>query len=1233
MRALGYAVLVLALLLALLVALPFTATGTRWLVQRLDALEVIDAGYREGSLLGELRLSHLRIAVADVTVALDDIALQLEPGCLLRSEFCFRELRVQSLAVAVAETAAADAPEAAAPADDSLVEMPYPLKSDALEVVHARVSWPGGHWEQRGLRAAASFVGPLLRVSRAELDTAQLVVEPGEDEGPYTGFEPIRIFLPLQIELDSLHLREGQLDLAGWTPELQGLELAGEWRGTRLALGSLALQRFSSDGLALQTTAGSGLLDFSARWPMRWALHATLAGDALPAALRERAMSVDVDGDFASLQVALGGSGDPDLSLAGTLDILAAGLPFSFLGSAGWPAGSTLGSVAGVAEPFAALQLETPVRFEASGNLEAQVLQLSAAASGLGYSALDLQAMATLEAGELKIQSLSLGDSGSGSDVQFTGSLALATPWQLRGKLVSSGLQLPEGLLPGAGRLQGEAEVEAGGEAESWQLRFPAIDIEGSVKGMPARVSGFAGLAAGLQLLPADLDARLNGAQLKLQLDGHGGAPDRLQVSVDDLGRWVEGARGSFELQARGALLQGDVALEGSASGVLMDKLRMPGATLSGHWRRSSGQLDAQLAVPELEYTGQRLQQLVLGLRGSESAHQLTLQVAGDLATAVTVDGGLGAGGWRGVLSPLELATRSGPWRLAEPVALAWESRTSSVSLAAHCWQHPEFELCARRAQFGMVGDVDVHLTGDVEAFNGLLPPDLRVKGALDSALAASWGPDRSVQVTASGQASDVTITRLFGLGESVTLAWDLAELHVQRGEDKALAVDGSITRNGRRVASIRATLPAEASGELDGDLQLDALHLSAFAPWATLFSDLDGEVSGSVQLGGQVTSPSLTGALELARGHALVEGNPTALTDLALTVNLAGHAGRLSGSGLLGDGPVQLQGSFAWEPALSFDLAIDGENQRILLPPSSEALVSEKLQLAFAGNILDLDGTIQVHEGLLRHEELPEGGVALSPDVVEVDTAGNVVAESQPFQLRTDLSISIAEKFAVRGKNIQAVLGGTLQLEQQPSTPTQLFGSLNIAGGELNAYRQRLEIRRGTVDFSGPAQNPTLDVSAERRIRADNVTVGAHVYGPLESPQLDIYSDPPMSQSEAMSYLIRGRGLDAGAGADGAALALSVGADVVNQSGIVEGLNRLPLINNVAFGSSGEEDETAATVGGYLGDRIYLSYGVGLYEPINEFTARLYLQSRLWLEVVSRLENSVDLYYSFDIN
>jgi autotransporter translocation and assembly factor TamB len=253
---------------------------------------------------------------------------------------------------------------------------------------------------------------------------------------------------------------------------------------------------------------------------------------------------------------------------------------------------------------------------------------------------------------------------------------------------------------------------------------------------------------------------------------------------------------------------------------------------------------------------------------------------------------------------------------------------------------------------------------------------------------------------------------------------------------------------------------------------------------------------------------------------------------------------------------------------------------------------------------------------------------------VVEVDISGNVIRETTPFDISMNVGLLIEDKFMILGDMVNATVGGELQIRQRRRRPLQVFGNLNVIGGEVRAYQQHLRIRRGTIAFSGTPGNPELDVRAEREISTDNVVVGLHLEGTLNQPKLEVYSDPVMPHGETMSYLVRGRGLDSGAGADGVAMALSVGTSLVNQTALVSELNRIPGISNLEFGAEGStEDDTAATVGGYIGERLYLSYGMGIYEPINVLTARLYLQTRLWLEVVSRLENSVDLYYSFDID
>jgi autotransporter translocation and assembly factor TamB len=356
-------------------------------------------------------------------------------------------------------------------------------------------------------------------------------------------------------------------------------------------------------------------------------------------------------------------------------------------------------------------------------------------------------------------------------------------------------------------------------------------------------------------------------------------------------------------------------------------------------------------------------------------------------------------------------------------------------------------------------------------------------------------------------------------------------------------------------------------------------------------------------------------------------------LSELSLNLNLTGRDALLEGNGRVGEGTLMLSGNAALDPELSVTLNMKGERQSLLFPPSGGALVSQDLTLTANGTGVGITGQITVHEGRLEHEQLPEGSVDVSPDVVEVDYAGNVLREERVFDLTMDVGVQIEDKFRVLGTNIDTTVGGDLRLRQRSDEPLVLYGNLIVIGGELRAYGQSLRVKQGTISFAGAPDNPQLDLRAERDITLESIRVGVHVIGPLEEPELEIYSEPTMSQTEALSYLIRGRGLDVGAGADGTALAVSMGTSIVNRSGVTESLNKIPGLSNIGFGAEGSEDETAATVSGYIGERIYMSYGVGLYEPINILTARLYLQTRLWLEVVSRLENSFDIYYSFDID
>lgn len=70
--------------------------------------------------------------------------------------------------------------------------------------------------------------------------------------------------------------------------------------------------------------------------------------------------------------------------------------------------------------------------------------------------------------------------------------------------------------------------------------------------------------------------------------------------------------------------------------------------------------------------------------------------------------------------------------------------------------------------------------------------------------------------------------------------------------------------------------------------------------------------------------------------------------------------------------------------------------------------------------------------------------------------------------------------------------------------------------------------MRKGELLFSGPPDQPYLNIEAIRNPDAteDDVIAGVRVTGLADEPKAEI-SDPAMSQQAALSYLLRGQGLE----------------------------------------------------------------------------------------------------------
>ena len=133
------------------------------------------------------------------------------------------------------------------------------------------------------------------------------------------------------------------------------------------------------------------------------------------------------------------------------------------------------------------------------------------------------------------------------------------------------------------------------------------------------------------------------------------------------------------------------------------------------------------------------------------------------------------------------------------------------------------------------------------------------------------------------------------------------------------------------------------------------------------------------------------------------------------------------------------------------------------------------------------------------------------------------------------------------------------------------------------------------------------------REIKAREIRAGLLVRGTAQLPVLTVFSEPAMEQSEALSYLVTGKPLSALKSGEGdmlgtaaRALGTATGDLLAKSIGGRLGVDDIGVADDATLGGA------AFTIGKYLSPKLYLSYGVGIFDPGEVVTLR-YLMSRRW--------------------
>ncbi|MES3041055.1 MAG: translocation/assembly module TamB domain-containing protein [Pseudomonadota bacterium] len=449
------------------------------------------------------------------------------------------------------------------------------------------------------------------------------------------------------------------------------------------------------------------------------------------------------------------------------------------------------------------------------------------------------------------------------------------------------------------------------------------------------------------------------------------------------------------------------------------------------------------------------------------------------------------------------------------------------------------------------------------------------------------------------------------------------------------------VTLDGGNLGNAALTLrrnPRQAEPPLDADVVINALNLNALPVALPQGLSLAGRITGKLTLAGSLKQPRADGQLAWLDGAVQLPEFAIDWRPITLRANFNGNRVRW-----IGDLRDQQQGSarLTGDALLSKDwqaaLQIQGEQLSAGLKPMARLRFSPDLKIDASAREIKVRGQILVPYARIKLEDIKVAAARPSSDaVIVIDRQGrDPRLKSTPLEavaVDAYVTILMGDDVRVSGRGLDTSLKGRLALTQRADTFLAANGELSFGSDAyFEAYGQRLSIRTGRFLFAGPIGRPDINLEAIRVV--DDVTVGLRLTGRSPNTSAALFADQSMTQEEMLSYLVLGRSLSntgTPTQAEQQALALGAALKLTGRSGIFDKLGSRFGVQDFALGTEGDSSATKVAISGRLTSKLFISFGIGLFDQSQAVKLRYRLSPKLSLEALSSLESAITLFYTF---
>jgi translocation and assembly module TamB len=983
---------------------------------------------------------------------------------------------------------------------------------------------------------------------------------------------------PLEIALDDARVTNSSVTLEGKRYAIESAELSAHTVQQRLVVESLrvAAAPLQQASLAGEITLTKPYpLEFSLQWQAQHVQSGVLRGEGR---LRGDFDALDFEHRLLT-----------PLNLSTTAKIIPAEKPEIALQGEwrqlSWP----LVGEAQLQSPRGSFSLSgTPAEFR---------MRLDAPVTGAGIPESEISLNASGNSTAIKLAPLQISLLNGQLNASGMVSWEQSPAWDLQ--ITASNLQPQQQWPDYPGAISGTAALHGEMSRQGLLLAIDLEELFGTLRDRDVNGSGKARWAAGrlsvdhLLLNSGDNQVKLNGSmEQQLDFDFAVNAPD-LQLLWPTLGG---------RLQAQGTLLGGldapRVEMHGSGEQLRLGQNRIAALTADIHWDPADADASSTLVeLQGIDAAGRTFSNMVLKGPGNLARHQLQFKAAGSTAALdMQFNGGYAQQQWNGELQQGALQIDgAGVWKLSNAVEIT--AGAERVAIGQHCWRQQEASLCANAAwQAG----ADIDAAGELKRLplallQPLLPAEDKLAGELSGHFEAN-GPLLSPTVEAglelpgarlvSPQTGATPNIELRNGKASATMQSNILEVSTNfdvRADEKGVWGE---TQGELQVDFSRQDQP------IKGSVSLKYPDMSPLLARTPRIATAGGRLDIQARLGGTLAAPVI-------QGEAALKDGAFTLPDLNLDVKqitLLARADQngqlqLNGEANTGRGKLHLDGkaSLQAREGFPFEIRLQGKDVLVSQIPEAEVVVSPDLTLAGGNSTLNLSGEVDIPVARIKLHDVPPTAVDVSEDTVIIRDGKRLRAQENDgvvMALNSSIEITLGENVSFEGFGLTTDIKGELHLGSEAQRPVVGQGQLSMVDGTFLSYGQNLSIERGNFLFDGPVDNPRVDIRAFRPRSFDGVRAGVAITGNLRSLETRVFTEPPKSETEALTYLL---------------------------------------------GGSSKFGESSVAFGRYLTPRLYVGYLVGLFDSSSVVLMRYRLNNRLAIQTTSGDQQSVDLFYHIE--